>query len=515
MIPEPDQVQISGKKGFEIVEGTRLVVLDSELMHPAEMLADALLPSMGYLLPVVTDTKPSRGDIIFQMADSAEMKMEAYLLHVDNRNIEIITSSASGAFYGGQTLRQLLPVEIFAKEKAVGVRWMVPPVRIKDEPRFQWRGMLLDVGRYFFGTEDVKAFLDEMAMHKYNTFHWHLTEDQGWRIEIRKYPLLTEIGAWRDETLIGHNRERPRKYDGKTHGGFYTQDEIREIVKYAADRYIEIVPEIEMPGHSQAAIASYPEYGVTGDNPGVKTEWGVSSNIYMPSDETIDYLKDVLSEVLDLFPGTFIHIGGDEAPKQQWDASPEVKRLLKERGLEDMHEMQSWFIKQIDVFLNEQGRRLIGWDEILEGGLAEGATVMSWRGEDGGIEAARQGHDVVMASNKNLYLNYYQVEDHENEPLAIGGYIPLSKVYLFEPIPEELNEEEAIHIIGAQGQIWTEYIDNRELMEYMLFPRMCALSEVLWKEKGERDYDDFLKRWTIHSKRLDHAGINCRKEDHE
>jgi hexosaminidase len=373
--------------------------------------------------------------------------------------------------------------------------------------------MMLDVARHFMPKEFVLKFIDLVAFHKMNSLHLHLTDDQGWRIEIKKYPRLTEVGAWRDETLVGHSSQKPHRFDGKRHGGFYSQDDIREIVDYAAQRYVTILPEIEMPGHAQSAIAAYPELGTTGRPLPVLTYWGVNPNIFNANEETIVFLQNVLTEVLDLFPSPFIHVGGDEAVKEQWERSPEAQARIAELGLEDEHELQSYFIKRMDSFLAERGRRLIGWDEILEGGLAPGATVMSWRGVKGGIEAAKAGHDVVMAPTTHTYLDYYQSRDKEKEPLAIGGFLPLEKVYSFHPIPRQLTKEEAKHVLGAQAQLWAEYIPNPEHMEYMAFPRMVALSECVWTPKEKKDFDDFKNRLKTHLQRLDVLDVNYRPLD--
>jgi len=389
--------------------------------------------------------------------------------------------------------------------------WKVPCLNIRDYPRFKWRGAMLDVCRYFMPKEFVKKFIDLLALHKMNVLQLHLTEDQGWRIEIKKYPKLTRIGAWRKETLSGHYRDQPHQYDNKPHGGFYTQEDIRELVAYAKDRFVTLVPEIEMPGHAQAAIASYPELGNLEQKLPVRTIWGVNKNIFNAEEKTILFLQDVLTEVLDLFPGEFIHIGGDEATKTQWEESKKAQARIKELGLKDTHELQSYFIGRMDKFLTQKGRRLVGWDEILEGGLAKGATVMSWRGDKGGVIAAKAGHDVVMAPTHSTYLDYYQSKS-KGEPLAIGGYLPLEKVYQFEPIPKELTKEEAKHILGAQGQIWTEYIPDPKQAEYMAFPRLCALSEVVWSPKN-KNYPGFILRLKNHLLRLHALDVNYRALD--
>ena len=411
--------------------------------QPAELLAAQLRPSTGFALPV---REGGKGDILFQTMEDAGLAREGYELRISD-HVSIKAPQAPGLFYGAQTLRQLLPPDVYSMVE-VDMAWKAPRVDIRDRPRFGWRGMHLDVGRHFMPKADVMRFIDTIASLKFNTFHWHLTEDQGWRIEIRRYPKLTEVGAWRRETIVGHVRDEPRKYNGTPHGGFYTQEEIREVVAYAAERYVTIVPEIDMPGHMQAAIAAYPGLGCTTNRIEVKTEWGISKNILNPEESTVQFCKDVLSEVMELFPSEFIHIGGDEAKKDQWEASPRIQQLREERGLKDMHEMQSWFIRQIDAFLAVNGRRLIGWDEIAEGGLAQNAAVMWWRGkptQKHGYEvvrnAVRDGHDVIVAANGFLYFDYYQSEDKANEPLAIGGFLPLEKGYRFGPVVDEIGED--------------------------------------------------------------------------
>ncbi len=438
--------------------------------------------------------------LVIEPALKAELTDEGYRLRSGPEGIRISSSGSAGLYYGVQTLRQLMR----------GSR-TVPAVQIEDRPRFGWRGAMLDCARHFMPVEFVKKFIDQLAQHKLNRFHWHLTEDQGWRIEIKRYPKLTEVGAWRKETIIGHGG-RPQAewvFDGQPHGGFYTQEQIRDIVAYAAERFVAIVPEIEMPGHAQAAIAAYPELGVTGERLEVFTRWGVNENVLNPEESTVRFMQGVLEEVLELFPGEFIHIGGDECPKTQWEKSPRVQELIKQRGLKDEHEMQSWFIRQMDSWLDARGRRLIGWDEILEGGLAEGATVMSWRGEAGGIAAAKMGHDVVMAPTSHTYFDYYQSEDRAREPLAIGGHLPLEKVYSYEPLPEELTPEEQRRVLGAQVQLWSEYLKTPSHVEYMAFPRLSAFSEVVWSPA--KDWPAFQSRLAGHLIRLRRQSVRFRE----
>jgi hexosaminidase len=417
-----------------------------------------------------------------------------YEISITPQRINVYAKTATGAFYATQTLRQLNQNSVF------------PCVEIKDQPRFAYRGMHLDVARHFFDVDAIKKYIDLLAYHKFNRFHWHLTEDQGWRIEIKKYPKLQEISAYRKETLIGHYSDQPQQFDGTQYGGFYTQEEVKEVVKYAQDRHVIIIPEIEMPGHSQAVLAAYPEFGCVDKKYEVATQWGIFEDVYCPKEETFQFLEDVLTEVMALFPSEYIHIGGDECPKTQWKESAFCQKLIQEKGLKNEHGLQSYFIGRMEAFLNKNGRQIIGWDEILEGGLAPNATVMSWRGEAGGIEAAKQKHDVIMTPTTYCYLDYYQSQN-EDEPTAIGGFLPLKKVYNYEPIPEELTAAEAKYILGIQGNVWTEYMPTIEQVFYMAYPRACALAEIGWSPQGSKDYSDFTKRLLPHLKRLQAMGI--------
>ena len=450
-------------------------------------------------------TGPSKDAIIFRL-DKSLNNPEAYKLSVSPFDVTITAPTGAGAFYGIQSLVQLMPSGVF-KPGNKAKRIPVSCVEIFDEPRFSYRGMHLDVGRHMFPVGFIKKYIDLLAMHKQNKFHWHLTEDQGWRIEIKKYPKLQEIAAFRKETLIGHASDKPMQFDGKRYGGFYTQEEVKDIVKYAQDRFINIIPEIEMPGHSSAALAAYPELACTDGPFKVQTTWGVFEDVYCPKEETFEFLENVLTEVMELFPGEYIHIGGDECPKAAWKTSAVCQDLIKKEGLKDEHGLQSYFITRMEKFINSKGRKIIGWDEILEGGLAPNAAVMSWRGTEGGIEAARQKHNVIMTPTSHCYLDYYQSQPDE-EPLAIGGYLPLSKVYSYNPIPEELNEEESKYILGVQGNVWTEYIPSSEHAEYMAFPRAIALAEVGWSPQSERNYEDFTTRLVNHFPRLNAMNVN-------
>ena len=425
------------------------------------------------------------------------MPEEAYSLKVSRKAVEVEAATLRGFNYAIQTIKQLLPVEIFGDKPAPRTRWEIQCMTINDAPRFGYRGLHLDEGRYFFGVETVKKYLDIMEVHKLNKFHWHLTEDQGWRIEIKKYPRLTEVGSIRKGTCVKKNFQ---SHDGVPYGEglWYTQDQIREIVAYAAAKGIDVIPEIDLPGHMLAALASYPELGCTGGPYEVWTHWGVSEDVLCAGNEAIyTFLEDVLTEVCELFPYEYIHIGGDECPKTRWETCPKCQAKIKELGLSDKdgqkaeHYLQSYVISRIEKFLNSKGRSVIGWDEILEGGIAPNATIMSWRGETGGLEAARQGHDAIMTPNTYFYLDYYQSKDIANEPFGIGGYLPIERCYSYEPYPAEMTDEEKSHIIGVQANLWTEYISTEDHVFYMLLPRLAALAEVQWCNADRKDWDRF------------------------
>ena len=438
--------------------------------------------------------------ITFKIDDSINND-EGYELDVSKNDITIKSKYAKGAFYAVQSLLQLIPLPSSANT------FKIACINIKDEPQFKYRGMHLDVGRHFFSVDFIKKYIDLMARLKMNTFHWHLTEDQGWRIEIKKYPKLQEIAAFRNETLIGHYNDQPHQFDGKPYGGFYTQEQIKEVVAYAKTRQVTIIPEIEMPGHSQAAIAAYPELGCTRKQVEVATKWGVFNEVYCPKESTFKFLEDVIDEVVTLFPGKYIHIGGDEAPKTNWKNCAHCQKLIKKEGLKDEHGLQSYFIARMEKYINTKGKQIIGWDEILEGGLAPNATVMSWRGTSGAVQAAKEGHDVILTPGSHCYFDHYQSEN-ENEPLAIGGFLPLEKVYHFNPIPEGLTDKEATYVLGAQGNVWTEYMQTEKQVEYMAFPRAVALSEVLWSSPEHKNYSDFIHRLEHYQKQLDLLDVN-------
>ncbi|MEV7978333.1 beta-N-acetylhexosaminidase [Streptomyces sp. NPDC086519] len=445
---------------------------------------------------------------------------EEYRLVSDGSGVLVEGGSAAGVFWGAQTLRQLLGPDAYRRAPVDRDRtWAVPHLTIEDSPRFPWRGLMLDVARHFMPKEGVLRYLDLMAAHKLNVFHFHLTDDQGWRVRIERYPRLTEVGSWRPRTKFGH-RASPL-WEEKPHGGFYTQDDIREIVAYAAERHITVVPEIDVPGHSQAAIAAYPELGntdvitasVTGGTAlSVWDSWGISPNVLAPTDNTLRFYEGVFEEVLGLFPSEFIHVGGDECLKDQWRVSPAAQARIKELGLADEDALQSWFIGHFAKWLSARGRRLIGWDEILEGGIAEGAAVSSWRGYGGGIAAARAGHDVVMCPEQHVYLDHRQA-DGADEPVPIGYVRTLEDVYRFEPVPAGLDESEARRILGTQANVWTEVMEDQARVDYQAFPRLAAFAEVAWSAlpaPADRDFADFERRMTAHYRRLDALGVAYR-----
>ncbi|MEV1020867.1 beta-N-acetylhexosaminidase [Streptomyces sp. NPDC050264] len=444
------------------------------------------------------------------------LEAESYRLRVTDTGVGIEGGAPAGVFWGAQTLRQLLGPDAFRRAPIARDRqWTVPHVTVEDSPRFAWRGNMLDVARHFMPKDGVLRHLDLLAAHKLNVFHFHLTDDQGWRVEIKRYPKLTEAGSWRTRTKYGHRASE--LWEDKPHGGFYTQDDIREIVAYADARHIAVVPEIDLPGHSQAAIHAYPELGnsdvVDTSSLPVWDTWGVNPNVLAPTDTTVRFFEGVFEELLDLFPSTFIHVGGDECPKDQWRQSATAQARIKELGLEDEDELQSWFIRHFDTWLSERGRRLIGWDEILEGGLAPGAAVSSWRGYRGGITAAKAGHDVVMCPEQQVYLDHRQAPG-EDEPVPIGFVRTLEDVYRFEPVPAQLTEDEARHVLGTQANLWTEVMENQQRVDYQAFPRLSAFSEVAWSELPEpadRDYAGFERRMTAHYRRLDALGVDYRR----
>ena len=507
IIPLPQEVSMVNGSSFVLTPSTSIIYPEGNdlLKQAGEFLASYIKEATGYAPKVGTDksSKP-----IHLSVDKSISNPEGYRLTVTPEGIEIAGASEAGVFYGVQTLRKSIPAV------AEGMNIELPAVTINDYPRFAYRGMHLDVSRHFFPADSIKKYIDILALHNMNTLHWHLTDDQGWRIEIKKYPELTTIGSQRKETVIGRNSG---EYDGKPYGGFYTQDEIRDVIAYAKERFVTIIPEIDLPGHQQAALAAYPDLGCTGGPYEVWTQWGISDDVICAgNDKAMQFLEDVLSEVIDLFPSEYIHIGGDECPKVRWKTCPKCQARIKAEGIkgDQKHSaeeyLQSYVISRMEKFVESKGRHIIGWDEILEGGLAPNATVMSWRGVDGGIEAAKQHHNVIMTPNTYLYFDYYQSTDTENEPLAIGGYLPLERVYSLEPtagIPDEYKK----YVIGVQANLWAEYIPTFSQVEYMVMPRMAALAEVQWTDPSKKEYQSFLPRLVRMTKLYDRLGYNYAK----
>lgn len=518
IIPQPVSA-IPAPGVFLLTPGVTLFS-DRAFSETASVFAERVRRATGFPLEAahVLDESTPQIALLFDDACRA-LGPEGYWVTVMPRRVEIRAATAAGAFYGTQTLLQLMPAAVFGDEHTPGQEWAIPCAEIEDYPRFRWRGAMLDVSRHFMPLPFLRKFVDTLALHKLNTLHLHLNDDQGWRLEILKYPKLTEVGACRKETLIGRAEQSPadadfdparQHFDGKPYEGFYTQAEMRDLVEYARLRQVTIVPEIEMPGHAQAAIAAYPELGCLVEPVEVSTTWGIHESLYNAEESTLAFLQDVLAEVIGIFPSEFIHVGGDEAVKAQWRNSLECQERIRELGVHDEAGLQSYFIRRMDEFLTERGRRLIGWDEILEGGLAPNAVVMSWRGNRGGIAAAGMGHDVVMAPYDSTYLDYYQSHEQDDEPLAFASVVTLADIYGFDPIPQDLSREFHAHILGAQAQLWTEYIPNEKQTEYQAFPRLSALAEVTWSPRDARDYAGFVGRLDIHLLRLDLLGVNYR-----
>ena len=505
VIPLPQEINLTEGKDFVLNKKVQIIVPEDNatMYRNAEFLAEYIKEATGLELGITTDETVFPA-IRLALGVENENK-EAYLMTIEANQVGITGASEAGVFYGIQTLRKSLP-------KGNASEVVLPAANIYDYPRFSYRGAHFDVSRHFFPVDSVKRFIDMLALHNINRFHWHLTDDQGWRIEIKKYPELTTVAAYRPETVIGRNSG---EYDGTPHDGHYTQDEAREIVAYAAERHITVIPEIDLPGHMQAALAAYPQFGCTGGPYEVWKMWGVSENVLCAgNDETLRFIEDIFTEIIDIFPSEYIHVGGDECPKVRWTTCPKCQKRIKQLGIKGdaKHSkeeyLQSFVINHTEKFLNSKGRQIIGWDEILEGGLAPNATVHSWRGIGGGIEAARQGHDVIMSPTTFMYFDYYQTKDTDNEPLAIGGYLPLEKVYEFESLPEALTSEEAKHIIGVQANLWTEYIPTYSHVEYMELPRMAALAEVQWCMPEQKNYEQFLQRIPQMVKTYDMKGYN-------
>lgn len=511
LIPLPQEYKQS-EDNFVLTAQTKVVSINEKFKPELDLLMNYFKTAYDLDLALVRILPTDGNYIMVTQPENETGKPENYNLSVNQNQILFSAEGNEGLFYGIQTLMQLMPLEKAAEVK-------IPCVQISDSPCYQWRGMHLDCSRHFFTKEEVKKYIDYLAMYKFNVFHWHLTDDQGWRIEIKKYPLLTTIGSKRKETIIGKplwekdgTPSKKDKYDGIPHGGFYTQEEIKEVVDYAKRKYITVVPEIEMPGHSLAALAAYPQYSCTGGPFETYTKWGVSDDVYCAgNDETFLFMEDILTEVMDLFPGKYIHIGGDECLKDRWKACPKCQKRIADEKLKNEEELQSYFITRIEKFVNSKGRQIIGWDEILEGGLAPNAALMSWRGTAGGIAAAKQKHNVVMSPGKPCYFDHYQAKDKIKEPLAIGGYNPLDSVYAYNPTPKVLSEEEKKYIMGAQANVWTEYIIDFASVQYMAMPRMAALSEALWTRPDKKNYKDFIVRLKLHTKVLDKMQVNYAK----
>ncbi|WP_228852865.1 beta-N-acetylhexosaminidase [Aegicerativicinus sediminis] len=524
IIPQPQELMM--KDGRFDLDNEIKISYSEDLANEADFLKEVL---SGYTNASISiSTGDEGGNIYLGLSDSLSVS-EAYTLDVTFDNITVAGADAAGVFYGIQSLQQLVQ-----PKDSSNVGYYVPAVKIDDQPRFAYRGMHLDVARHFFPVEAVKKYIDLIALHKMNKFHWHLTEDQGWRIEINKYPKLAEVAAFRNGTIIGHYPGEGNS--NEIYGGFYSHDEIRDVLAYAETKHVEVIPEIELPGHSGAAIAAYPELSCFPEQPTVvpndlmsikgkelqaagtpkvvQESWGVFSDVYCAGKEnTFEFLEGVLDEVVELFPSKYIHIGGDECPKEHWKICPQCQNRMKDEGLKDEHELQSYFVQRIEKYLNSKGKQIIGWDEILEGGLAPNATVMSWRGEEGGIEAAKLDHDVIMTPTGYCYFDYYQVdkEDQEDEPLSIGGFLPVEKVYSYNPSPNELASDKHQYILGAQGNLWTEYIPTEDQLTYMVLPRMAALAEGVWSPLENKDYEDFINRASHLRTIYDKMGVNYAK----
>lgn len=503
IIPEPNFIQAD--PGDFFVSDSTIIIADESLPE-AIMLQQFLKSNYDIQVKITSHYPPVKHYIAFlsQLNDGMDPDKESYQMKISKKGVRITTNAPEGLFYAIQSLLQLMPNE-------GSKRISIPCAQIIDSPRYKWRGMHLDCSRHFFSKDEVKQYIDLLARYKMNVFHWHLTDDQGWRIEIKKYPLLTKTGSMRKQTLIG-KPSKANKYDKKPYGGFYSQGDIKEIVSYAASKYITVVPEIEMPGHSLAALAAYPQYSCKGGPFEVGDTWGVYDDVYCAgNDSTFLFLYDVLDEVCDLFPGKYIHIGGDECPKVRWEKCPKCQKRIKDEKLKDEHHLQSYFITRIEKYLNAKGKQIIGWDEILEGGLAPNAAVMSWRGTEGGIAAAKQSHFVVMSPGKPCYFDHYQSRDKAAEPIAIGGFNPLDSVYAYDPTPKVLSPEQAQFIMGAQANVWTEYITSFSQVQYMAVPRMCALAEVLWTKPEQKKYSDFILRLSMHTPYFDKLKLNYAK----
>ncbi|HLH53995.1 MAG TPA: beta-N-acetylhexosaminidase [Verrucomicrobiae bacterium] len=510
IIPQPAEIEHQHGT-FEL--GPQCGIFCETQTFAATLLVERLRTVTGYAVPLspVSSNEQGRGTILLTTRGmDPALGSEGYELVVAPDHICIAANGPAGLLYGSESLLELLPPQVFGQHTAGSRAWSVPCVRIRDQPRLTWRGFMLDVSRHFFSTAEIKKLLDEMALHKLNIFHWHLTDDQGWRLEIKKYPELTKVGAWRKRIGFNLDAKSSTAYDAQgRYGGFYSQADIREIVAYAHARNITIVPEIDVPGHSSAALAAYPQFSCSGGPYTTDMSEAVSAGVFCPgNDETFKFLDDVLAEVMELFPGPFVHIGGDEVPKQNWRKCPRCQTRIRQEGLKDEHELQHYFFHRLEQFIDAHGKRAVGWSEIGSGTLAQGTVLMDWIG--GGVEAARTGHDVVMSPEEFCYLDFYQSQDRNAEPPAAGAYLPLEKVYSFEPVPAQLDSAHQKLILGAQANLWTEYIPSMSRVEYMTFPRLCALAEVVWSPKHSRNWDDFSRRLEVQKARLDQLGIQYR-----
>jgi len=515
IIPLPQKME--PRAGAFVLQPTTQILVAGDrrasAIASANYLVAQLRKSTGYSLKVRTGSKQNDKNSILLTSGvlGPALSTEGYELEVEQDSAVIRARESAGLFYGVQTLLQLLPPEALSSKPIRNLAWTIPAVHIEDQPRFVLRGFLLDVGRHFFTKAEIKQLFDLMSLHKLNTFHWHLTDDQGWRLEIKRYPRLTEVGAWRKSIGFDLDPKAGTAYgpDGR-YGGYYTQSDVRELVAYAESRHITIVPEIEMPGHASAALAAYPQFSCFGG--AYSTDGGVLPGVYCAGkDETFQFLQNVLSEVCQLFPWKYIHIGGDEVSPENWKKCPKCQAREVQEGLKSEHELESYFIRRIEKYLNAHGRTLVGWSEIREGGLAQNATIMDWIG--GALESAMEGHDVIMTPTQYCYLDYYQSTNNQTaEPKAIGGYLPLNQVYAFEPVPAKLDPQFRSHIIGVQGNLWTEYIASLQHAEYMTFPRLSALAEVAWSPPSSRNYDDFLRRLQVQARRFDQLGVKYRRE---
>lgn len=512
IIPQPVSI-IRNVGAFNFNAKTKIFIVadaDTALEATVKSFMEEIHAGSGATVQTKVDEKKAKRTknvIVFFLTKDAKPTKEAYTINIDQDRVNISANTNSGIFYACQTLLQLAPTSVF--NNAVPKNYFsFPAVTIADAPRFGYRGMHLDVCRHFFPVKFVKKFIDLLALHKFNTFHWHLTDDQGWRIEIKKYPLLTAIGSQRKETMEGNYSKKPRTFDATPYGGFYTQDEIRDVVQYAQKKFVTIIPEIEMPGHALAALSAYPNLSCDSTKKyEAATTWGVFEDVFCPKEETFNFIDGVLTEVAALFPSEIIHIGGDECPKTAWKKSEFCQDLMKREGLKNEEELQSYFIRRVEKILASKGKKLLGWDEILEGGLSPTASVMSWRGIQGGIDAAKAGHNVVMTPGTPVYFDHYQAEA-STEPMTIGGLNTLQNVYDYEPLPSELTDEQNKFILGAQGNIWTEYIADPSRVEYMAYPRVCALAEVVWSAKSQKNYPDFMRRLSKHIERLANKNVN-------